>query len=153
MAGCTISAQIAAPVAKVFQLASDAPNWAGRIKGITKVEMLTDGPVGVGTRFRETRRMFGKNATEEMEFTAFEPNRGYTLGCQSCGCQYASTFRFEEADGGTRVTMDFDAKPLLFFAKLMSPLGWLMMGSMKKCIQRDLDDLKALAEQGHTPRS
>lgn len=30
--------------------------------------------------------------------------------------------------------------------KLMTPLGWLMSGVMKKCVRQDLEDLKRSAE-------
>ncbi len=31
-------------------------------------------------------------------------------------------------------------------AKLMTPLGWLMSGMMKKCMAKDFEDIKAAAE-------
>jgi hypothetical protein len=96
--------------------------------------------------------MFGKAATEEMEFTAFEPNRRYVVEAESCGCHYRSEFRFERAGGGTRVTVDFGGEPLTFVAKLMSCLlGWMMMGSVQKCLRQNLDDLKAAAESAPQP--
>jgi hypothetical protein len=146
-----VTARIAAPVDEVFALATDLANAPGRIKGITKVELLTDGPVGVGTRFRETRVMFGRAASEVMEFAAFAPNRGYTLVAESCGACYVSTFRFEPDGPGTMVYVEFAAKPLTFFARLMKPLGWLMAGMLKKCLQQDLDDLRAAAESAPRP--
>lgn len=42
-------------------------------------------------------------------------------------------------------------KPLTFFARLMSPLGALMMGPMKKCLLGDLEDLRREIESGATP--
>jgi uncharacterized protein YndB with AHSA1/START domain len=152
MPGVTLTQQINAPVEKVFQLATDLDGWAGRIKGITKVERLTDGPVGVGTRFRETRVMFGRSATEEMEFTAFEPNRRYVLEAESCGCRYRHEFRFERVGSATRVTTEFGAVPLTFMARLMSKLmGWMMGSAVRKCVQQDLDDLKSAAESAPQP--
>jgi len=147
MARFALTTSIAAPVDRVFALSTDVEGWPGRIKGITKVEKLTPGPVGAGTRFRETRVMFGKAATEEMEFTRFEPNAAYTVGCESCGASYLSTFTFRPEGGGTRLTVEFDCRPRSFFARLLLwPLGLLMRGMLRKCIQRDLDDLKAAAE-------
>ena len=43
--------------------------------------------------------------------------------------------------------MDYQAKPLTFMAKVMSPIGKLMTGIMRKCVDQDLEDLKRLAEQ------
>jgi hypothetical protein len=144
--GCTLTTRVAAPVREVFALFTDFAHAAGRVRGIKKVEVLTPGPVGVGTRFRETRVLFNREATEEMEVTAFEPGRGYTLGCQSCGAVYASAFRFEPDGDGTLVTLDFEARARSLLAKLMAPLSFLMMGTVKKCIRQDLDDLKKVAE-------
>lgn len=128
-----LSRRIDAPPEKVFALATDIENWADRMDGIVKVEMLTDGPVGVGTRFKETRIMFKKEAVEEMEVSKFEPDTLFTLRGESCGSIFESTHTF---------------RPVTFFARLMSPLCSLMAGSMRKCIEKDLDDLKSAAESG-----
>ena len=141
-----LNQSVNAPAEVVFAVATDLDRWAENIGGITKIERLTEGPVGVGTRFRETRVMFKKEATEEMEFTAFEPNRRYQLSAESCGCSYVTDFRFVPSDAGTRVEMEMNTKPLTFFAKLMSPLGKLMAGTMKKCVMDDLSDLAKVAE-------
>jgi carbon monoxide dehydrogenase subunit G len=147
----SVTTRIAEPVEEVFALAADLGNAPGRIKGIKQVEFLTAGPVGVGTRFRETRVMFGKEASEVMEFVTFEPNRGYALAAESCGARYLTTFRFEPDGAGTMVTVDFEAKPVSFFARLLSPLSRLMSGMVRKCLQQDLDDLKSAAESAGRP--
>jgi hypothetical protein len=146
MAVMTAVRHIAAPPDVVFALASDFAGAPGRIKGIVKVEILTPGPVGVGTRFRETRVMFGKEAPEEMELATFDPGKSYELPGQSCGAEYRSTFRFVPDGGGTRLELEFHARAVTFFAKLMTPLSWLMKGMIKKCIEQDMDDLKQAAE-------
>lgn len=146
MTSLSITKHIAAPPERVFQLSTDIESWAERISGIVKVEVLTQGPVGVGTRFRETRIVFKKESTEEMEFTAFEPGKHYAVGAISCGCQFETRFDFVPDEGGTRVEMKMESKPLTFMAKLMSPIGALMAGSMRKMIEKDLDELKAAAE-------
>ena len=146
MASLSITKHIAAPPERVFQLSTALEHWAERISAIVRVSKLTDGPVGAGTRFRETRVVFKKESTEEMEFTAFEPGQSYSVGCESCGCRYDTRFDFVPDQGGTRVEMTLETKPLTFFAKVMSPIGLLMAGSMRKMIEKDLDDLKAAAE-------
>jgi hypothetical protein len=90
--------------------------------------------------------MFGREASEEMYFSAFEPPKRYEVRCESCGAEYRSVFAFRPDGAGTVVDMTFDAKPVSFFAKLMSPLAFLMMGGMKKCMDQDLEDLKKAAE-------
>jgi uncharacterized protein YndB with AHSA1/START domain len=136
------SVMIAAPVERVFAACSDFEHAAERVTQIESVEMLTPGPVGVGTRFKETRIMFGKRATEEMEIAEFDPPTRYLMIAESHGARYETTFRFTPEQGGTRVTFEFTATPLTFFAKLMSPLGRLMAGTLKKCVTQDLEDVR-----------
>ncbi len=90
--------------------------------------------------------MFGREATEEMEITAFDPPRGYSVGCESCGCRYHSAFRFTPNGAGTDVEMVFDAQPLTLAAKIMSFLMKPMIKSVLKECARDLHDLKAAME-------
>src|SRR5690606_37390928 len=80
-----VSRSVNAPPATVFEMLTDLEGAPRRIPAIQKIEMLTPGPVGVGTRFRETRVMFGREASETMEFVAFEPGRSYTVTAFSCG--------------------------------------------------------------------
>jgi len=144
----TIERQVAAPPEAVFRAASDFPRAAGRIRAILKIEMLTEGPVGRGTRFRETRKMFGREASEVMEVIEFDPPRRYLLGAESHGCRYRTEFAFEPRDGGTGMRMTFGAEPLTFFAKVMSVLMRPMMKLMVRECGKDLDDLKASVESG-----
>ena len=142
-----VSKQINAPIERVFDVFTDLPNAADRISGIESVEVLTDQPFGVGTRWKETRIMMGKAATETMWITAVEPNRSYIAEAESCGTHYTSTFTFEPADSGTRVTMSFGGRPVKLWAWLMVPMGLLMTGPIRKMVAQDLDDLAAVCER------
>ncbi len=150
MAECTVTKRIEASPQRVFDIFADIERVPERVSGIKKLEKLTPGPVGVGTRFRETRVMFGKEATEEMYFSAFEPPNRYEVKCESHGAEYRSVYAFRPDGNGTMLEMLFEAKPVSFFAKLMTPLAFLFMGSMRKCMERDIDDLKKVAEANAT---
>ena len=146
--GCKVSEQIDAPADVVFAMAGDFANAAERIRGIKKVEMLTEGPVGVGTKFRETRIMFGKEATETMEVLEFVPGRSYTLGASSCGCEYRTVVSVEPRGKGSEVTFDFSGTSRTLGAKVMMGLmGWMVKGACGKAIRQDLADLKAAVEK------
>ena len=144
----SVSQDIAAPIETVFDRAADFPNAASTIEAITKMEMLTEGPIGVGTRFRETRVMFGREATEEMEIVEFDRPRGYRLHAESHGSRYLSGLSFEETAGGTRVTMHFEGTPLTLMAKIMSFMMKPMMKKMVSICAKDLEDLKNAVENG-----
>ena len=146
MATVQVSTKISAEPQRVFELITDFEHAADRINGIDKIEVLTDGPVGVGTKFRETRTMFGREATETMEITEFEPGRSYKTFAENCGCEYVSGFTVNPAEGGCEVVMDFRSTPQTFLAKILSVMMAPMMKTLVKCVQDDLSDLKKFAE-------
>lgn len=135
---------INAPIERVFQVFTDLRAATGRVKSIKRLEVLTEGPIGKGTKFRETRIMFGREATETMEITDFRPPHGYAVGASSCGVE----FRFRPSGNATEVEMEVTTRPLTLMARLMAPLGKLMMGQMKKACNADLSDLQQACEAG-----
>jgi polyketide cyclase/dehydrase/lipid transport protein len=140
---------VAAAPERTFAVFSDLEHAADRVAGIKSLELLTPGPIGKGTRFKETRVMFGKEASETMEITDFQPGSSYTTEAASCGCHYKSTLDFVPAANGTRVVFSMTSTPQTFMAKLMMPLMSMMMtGAMKKCMLADFKDLAGVAESG-----
>ena len=148
MTAVTIEVDINASPERAFEVFTGLRRIDDIVQAIVKMEVLTDGPIGVGTRFRETRVMMGKSATEEMEITQFEPSTLFVHEAKSHGCHYISTYRFETVGDGTRVLLTFEGKALTFMAKVMSAaLGWMMTGAIRKCVAADFSDLKAAAEK------
>jgi hypothetical protein len=147
MAQFSMTQRIAAPVETVFTVATDLTQAAENIRGIEKIELLTGGPFGVGTRWRETRKMMGSESTETLEVVGFERWKSYTVGCESCGAYFETMFRFDRDGDGTLVTLNARTEARSFFAKIMSPLGNLMFGKMmRKCMGDDLGDIARVAE-------
>jgi carbon monoxide dehydrogenase subunit G len=148
MASITCEQHIAAPPERVFSVFTNLSEAASQVQGIDSIEMLTEGPVGIGTRFRETRTMFGRSATEVMEFVMFDPPRAYGLHAQSHGCRYRTSFDFTPEGAGTRVAMTFEGTPLTQGTKIMSFLMRPLMARMiRKCVAQDMSDLKAVCER------
>ena len=147
MGRISVTKFIDAPVERVFEVFTDLHTAPERVSAITKLEVLTDGPVGVGTRFNETRVVFKREATETIEITAFDPLRSYTTVANSCGCRYECTFHFSPQGSGTEVTTEFSWTAQSLMAKLMSPLGKLMASACVKAFDKDLEELKAHCEQ------
>ena len=97
---------------------TDLDNATANVSAIQKVERLDDsGGFKVGTSWRETRKIFGKTATEDMTVTEIDPGRSYTTAAESHGAKYRSTHRVEPIEGGSRITMVFGAEPTGLLAK------------------------------------
>jgi hypothetical protein len=145
------SRRIDAPVSEVFAVFADLERAAGRIPAISRIELLTPGPVGTGTRFRETRTMFGREATEEMRITAFEPCRSYEVTCRTCGADYVTSFDFRPDGAGTLVDAAFRTEKRSLAGLLLVPFGWLLTGMMRKCVEQDVDELRKFIEGAAKP--
>lgn len=153
MSKLSASVHFNVPPERAWSVVTDFEHAAENIEGIKKLEILTPGVTGKGFRWRETRMMFKKEATEEMEISEWVPPKYYTTEAESCGCHYTCKISLTPEAGGTRVEMSMDAKPLTLPAKIMSGvMGWMMSGSIRKLFEKDLNDLKRHAE-GRTSSS
>lgn len=141
-----LSKVIDAPIERTFEVFADITKAQDRIAGITNIEILSDTTEGVGTRWRETRVLFGREATEEMEISAYQPNQSYEVVAASHGTEYHTIYTFTEQDDGTLVEMVFTGKPVSLAAKLMSPLAFLFKGATEKALEDDMNALKAVCE-------
>lgn len=146
MVSFTLRKHFDAPPARVFEVCTDLRNADKHIRGIKKLEVVGNGPIGLGTRFRETRLMFRRECTEEMEIVSFDPPRSYVVGCESHGCRYRSEFRITPSGGGSDLELTFAAEPQTLLAKVMGVVFRGMLKSCMKEMEKDLDDLKAVAE-------
>ncbi|MDJ0336445.1 SRPBCC family protein [Salinibacterium sp. G-O1] len=141
------SVDVDAAPEKVFAVFSDLDVFAAEVPGITKVEILA-GPVQMqaGTKWRETRIMFGKEATEEMWVTAIEQDASYVVEAESHGTHYRSEYLFTPVGSSTRVQMTFEGRPLTFGASVGSLLMVFFAGATKKALLKDMLELKRVCE-------
>ena len=132
----------------VWKVITDIENSTETIRGIEKIEVL-EKPADsfVGLKWRETRTMFGRTATEVMWITDAVENQSYKTRAESHGAVYVTTFDLSEKGENVRLTMNFEGEPQTFGAKVMSALtGWMVKSSSEKALMEDLMDIKAKVE-------
>ncbi|MFD5100868.1 SRPBCC family protein [Streptomyces albidochromogenes] len=147
-----VERRIAAGPDRVWRALTDLEGMPGVIGGVEEVEILERSPAGafgVGTRWRETRRMLGRQATEEMRVTASEPPVRYVVEADSHGAHYVSEFVLRaEGPGATTVRMTFSAAPPAGAMGLLTRvLGGLGARAVAKAIAKDLADVAAAVER------
>ncbi len=136
---------IAAPPDVVFAAVADVEHFARAVDDIVRVEFVSEIRAGLGTRFRETRVMRGREATVELEITEFAPPERVRFLSEAGGVRWDSVFEVEAAgEGRSRLALVMEATPLTFPARLMVPL---MKGVVGKAIARDMDAVKAYCER------
>ena len=146
MGRMNLSVAIDATPEAVFAVVSDVENAPNVIDGYEKVDMLTDGPVGVGTKWRETRRMNNRLSVEQWEMTAFESPNYFSAYCDSQGYDVQWTMRVAPEGNGSQLTLDMTTEPRTVFGKLMTPIEWLMSAMCRKMVQKDLECTKKYIE-------
>ena len=134
---------------EVWRVITDIDNSANVISGIEEIEVLDRPEEGlVGLKWRETRTLFGKTATEVMWITDAEENASYSTRAESHGAVYITHLTITEQEGVILLTMNFGAELQSFSAKVMSAtMGWMFKNATIKAVQQDLTDIKAAVEQ------
>jgi len=144
----SVDTDIEAPRQRVWEIITDIEHANANISGIDLVEVLEKPADGLrGLKWRETRTMFGKRATEVMWITDVEEGRSYDTQAESHGSIYRSRLALDEEQDHTRLTMSFVGEPQNLAAKAMwLATGWMFKGATAKALRQDLRDIKAAAE-------
>lgn len=146
MATVKVSSEIGAPVDVVFARFTDVPHAKDRVGGITDIKMLTPAGFGLGTRWIESRQVLGRQDDAEMEVTAFEKNRGYTITHHKAGVRIDTAFTFDPTPAGTRVGVEFGLNGQGLPPGLLAPLEWAISDKVRDVLAQDLADLKTSVE-------
>jgi hypothetical protein len=115
-------------------------SWIG---ALTQVEVLTDGPVGKGTRVRRVARFLGRSIEYVNEIVEYAPPRRLVTRSVKAPFPMTVMYEFEPAGAGTRmrITTDGDAGG---FYRLAQPL---LDRQVRRGVAADLAGLKRLLER------
>lgn len=133
---------------KVFTGLLDLDSARHWMQGFVGIERLDDGHLRVGSQWKETRRMFGKQAVEIFEVAGLEEPQKIVLRCDGTKGttgkgEYLFTYILRPINGNTEVTLYGEIRGLTGPAKWF---GKLISGTFKKACARDLDTLKSYLE-------
>jgi uncharacterized protein YndB with AHSA1/START domain len=122
-----------------------ADRW---MQGLVRIERLDAGPLEEGSQWRETRKMFGKEATEHFEVAELAAPDKIVLRCDGTKGttgkgEFIFTYLLSSRGDATDITMLGEIRGLTGMSKW---LGKLMVGSFKKACTKDLDCLKDYLE-------
>lgn len=147
-----VTRHVAAPAEKVWAVIADVEHSAQVVSAIESIEMLVGpSPVGVGTTWRETRTMFGRQATQDLTVSAVAEGRSYTVRAHSGGTEYESTVRVApDGASDSTLTISLAARSTSSASRLLgATLGRAFAGAARKALEQDLADLASAAELGH----
>lgn len=111
----TVRESIAVPPDRVLAAMTDEEQLPRWLLNVVRFEKLTEGPLAVGSRWRQTRLRFGEPAEDLLEILRLEPPHLYDVRVQSSRgenihSEYVFGFRLEPAGGGTLVTLGVEGE-------------------------------------------
>lgn len=129
----------------VFKVVADITSWPQIIGGVQSIELLTPGPIRVGTRFSQTRIMFGQRTTNEMTVTILERPRRLRLISEDRHIPYELDHVIDAVHmAGTRLTLIFGARPEVEARRtILSFVTPVIETTLRGELERDLNDLAA----------
>ena len=130
------------PIEEVFSFVADPSNNVLWQEGIVESEQISGGAVGVGTRGKDVRKLFGRQFQCTYEVVEYQPNQKIRFKSTSGPVRFEGTYIFEMVPCGTKLTfaIEGDAGPL---SGVVGPLAAVCA---KKQIEADSNRLKKLLE-------
>jgi hypothetical protein len=152
MSTVAVTRLVEAPVVTVWGVFTDLPSRCTWLSTVTAVQMLTPGPFGAGTVWRETRTMAdGAEITEEFQVRECVVPERFVVTSPGIGADYRMTYTFMPViegrhRGGTMVTVVQDGSPTAPAGRFLALVfGGLAARTVEGALRRDLDDLAAAA--------
>jgi len=138
----TNTVSIERPVHEVFAYVSDLRNVPAWNDAIAETRQVNDGPVHVGTTYRQLRTVPSRSE-EMLEVTALEPDRRFAVRGDLGPFTGTLTYELEEVGGVTRLTntADLEAHGVLRLA------GAVATGRVREAVGANLGKLKELLER------
>ena len=134
---------------RIVEALTKFEDWRFWMPGYISVESLTDQPFGVGTRWRETRKMFGRKASEVFQVTEFSPPEVLSLsvdGSEGTTGKGEYFFEYRFVGDSEKTTVYLDAK-IDIPGFVFRIIGKKMIGMFKKACDGDMEALKQYLEK------
>jgi hypothetical protein len=149
MATLSIVRMIHAPTALVFKTVADPTHFAQAISGVTKIEFLSSTRCGLGTRFRQSRVVNGREMTLDFDVTDYAENERVRIVNEIHGTRWDSVITLTPSNGSTELVMRMDTTTRPFVPRLIMPL--MLRLFIRKAVGKDFDAVKAFCEKESTP--
>lgn len=133
------------PIGDVFAYLARFENVPAWNYAINETVKTSDGPVGVGTRYRQTRSI-PEPAVEAFEVTEFQPSERLQLSGRIGAFPAVVSYSLESVPAGTRLrnTIELELRGPLRLA------GPLVTAKVKSAVAANLDVLRKLLESQTT---
>jgi uncharacterized membrane protein len=107
------SIDISAPAERIWALIDKLEEWPQWMPSIKRIEIVSKGPLAVGSRLSVTARVSGLMLKLLMTITKFVPERNVVLEGKALGTKLTRFYALEPASGRTKITIGGDVSGAL----------------------------------------
>ena len=146
----SINQEFKGSIEKTWSTLIDLDRYPSRVKSYEAIEWLTSEKSGVGAKWQQTRKVYGKNHTQTIDVVEWREPTSFAMTATEAGAIYLTRYSLGESKDGetTDVSASFEVQPNNLFSKIFVKLiGKKILGSTRETLQNDLSDL-ANAEEG-----
>ena len=129
---------------KTWSTLVDLDRYPSRITSYEAIAWLTSEKSGVGAKWKQTRRVYGKSHTQTIEVVEWKEPTSFAMTATEAGATYLTRYSLGESKGGetTEVSPPFEVQPNNLFSKVFVKLvGKKLLGSTRETLQNDVSDL------------
>jgi hypothetical protein len=153
MSTVAVTRFVDAPTERVWRVFTDLRARVDRLSTVAGVDVVTDGPFGTGTTWRETRTTpDGMPVTEEFRVDEAVPPARFIVISPGIGANYRTTYSFTPVEigrhrGRTLVTVVQEGAPTAPYGRFLALVfGGLAARTVEGALRQDLTDLANAAE-------
>lgn len=134
----------------VWAIMTDLERSEQVLSTVTAIERVDGGDsFGVGTTWRESRVLFGREGTEVLTVTAIDhDDHNYVVEAENGGTRYVSRIGVRPAPAGAELHMSFGAEATSMKDRLLArTIGRAFEGATRSALETDLREIAEAAEQ------
>ena len=142
------SIMINRPVEEVFAYVCELQNGPKWQPALVEVRRISEGPLGIGTKYTGVRKFMGLKVESFIEYTIYEQDKRFSMKSVSGNSPFEQSFLFESKDEGTQLTtrLDLETSGLMGLARPMIASG------LKKEMDANFNNLKNVLESQSTAK-
>lgn len=138
-----VQREILAEPAAVWRVITDLDRTPAVLTDVVRIERLEGEGYDIGVSWRETRRVLGKETSEDKRVTAVRAPFSTSVVSESRGTRYVTLVQCEPSDLGTVLRMEFSGQTVN--PTLGQKIAWTLfrkveMKAAREGLERDLAD-------------
>jgi hypothetical protein len=126
----------------LFDFIADGEKGSQWNSAVKKVEKISDGPVGLGTRYHMVRELPWGVVENEYEIIDYVPGSTITIKTVSGPTPFKYRYTLTSLNGGTRLTLDGEGET----SDITHVPGFVMKVAIKRGVRANLERLKEIME-------